>query len=641
MKPPDAIPESLDTLTRLWRERDLETWRPRADLYLGFGRRAVTLGQPALGVDILSEGLTYFPEHGEMAYGATLALVNCGSLRQAQSRIDTLLGYITAEHPLYSEILSLAGRLAKDRWSKVPDSQEGKRALEEAAVLYLKAYHVSRDYFPGINAASMNVLGGHEEQGQEIAREVRDQCARMQERESNHWVAATLGEAYLLLGDDKASASWYRKAAASAGDRIGDIASMRRQVHYLAKVRQTGGSALEALSIPKVALFVGHMIDQPGRKRARFPERLVPEVEIALGRSIDQRKIGIGYTSLACGADILFAEQMIRRGHELNIILPFDKSDFIQTSVAFAGKLWIQRFESVLRAATHVSFGVKEGYLGDPILFSYTARLLEGAAILRGRQLVQDPVMVAVVDGDSENLTGGAMASLRSWEAQKGDTEVIDLAIIRESSRPPAVSSISGVPDNPLVPKRDDQIWAKRRIHTMLFADMVGFSRLTETAAPSFIVNFLGEIAKIIHAGTSQPIFRNTWGDGLFLVFDEVEHAADFALRLRDAISRFDWAGAGLPQETNIRIGIHTGPVFPAPDPIIRRENFFGSHVNRAARIEPVTVAGAVYISEQTAVLLAASGKREFAYDYLGEKMLAKKYGANALYRLRRANEID
>lgn len=173
----------------------------------------------------------------------------------------------------------------------------------------------------------------------------------------------------------------------------------------------------------------------------------------------------------------------------------------------------------------------------------------------------------------------------------------------------------------------------------MLFADMVGFSKLQEQDTPAFLVHFLGEIARVVGEAGVKPAFLNTWGDGLFMVFDEVTDAAEFALKLRDAVLKTDWLAHGLPAGTSIRIGMHAGPVFPAEDPIIGRRNFFGAHVNRAARIEPVTVPGAVYISEQMAALLAASGARQFACDYLGTMELAKHYGESVLYRLRRTHE--
>jgi class 3 adenylate cyclase len=170
---------------------------------------------------------------------------------------------------------------------------------------------------------------------------------------------------------------------------------------------------------------------------------------------------------------------------------------------------------------------------------------------------------------------------------------------------------------------------------------MVGYSRLAEQDTPAFMTQFLGTIAGIIEHSAAPPGFVNTWGDGLFMEFDDVAGGARFALQLRDALARSDWVAHGLPQGTAIRIGMHTGPVFRAFDPLIGRENFFGSHVIRAARIEPVAAPGAIYVSAELASVLAAHGVTEFAADYLGTLPLAKGYGNERLYRLRAANEAE
>ena len=70
--------------------------------------------------------------------------------------------------------------------------------------------------------------------------------------------------------------------------------------------------------------------------------------------------------------------------------------------------------------------------------------------------------------------------------------------------------------------------------------------------------------------------------------------------------------------ETKLRIGLHAGPVYRYFDPIIGKENFIGSHVNRAARIEPVTVAGCAFTSEQFAAVLAVEPHHEFVCEYVG-----------------------
>ena len=96
-----------------------------------------------------------------------------------------------------------------------------------------------------------------------------------------------------------------------------------------------------------------------------------------------------------------------------------------------------------------------------------------------------------------------------------------------------------------------------------------------------------------------------------------------------------NWKELGLG-DTPLRIGLHTGPVFKGIDPIIDRLNYFGSQVTRAARIEPVTIPGCAFVSEQFAALLAVEAGDSFVCEYVGVEKLAKGYGACALYRLAR-----
>lgn len=270
-------------------------------------------------------------------------------------------------------------------------------------------------------------------------------------------------------------------------------------------------------------------------------------------------------------------------------------------------------------------------------LFPFAAALVNGAAILRARELETAPLMLAVVDRAAQPHAGGTRATLESWTRHGLKAESIDLAALRAAAAAPDIAQHGPRPD-PAEVRGTPQ---RREVRTMLFADMVGFSKLEEEATPSFVLNFFGAIAEILDQGKRRPAFINTWGDGLFMVFDEVDDGAAFALQLRDSVRCTDWPARGLPEGTSIRIGMHTGPVFPAHDPLIERLNYFGSHVNRAARIEPVAAPGAVYASSELAFVLAAAGNAAFVTDYLGLLPLAKGFGSSALYRLRRADEAE
>ena len=260
-------------------------------------------------------------------------------------------------------------------------------------------------------------------------------------------------------------------------------------------------------------------------------------------------------------------------------------------------------------------------------------------ALLRAAQLGVEPAMLAVLDQGTAPKTGGTAENVKRWVDRGNTAEILELSGMREDIKPAAASPTPDPVARATGQNRSHRI--ARNIRTMLFGDVVGFSKLGEEAAPSFFVEFLGQVAQVIESSDPQPETCNTWGDGLYIVFADVIPAARFALQLRDMVVNKDWSTVGLPVDTNIRLGMHAGPVYGAIDPIIERYNYFGSHVNRAARIEPITTPGSIFLTEQTASLLAASGDGEFECDYLGVMDLAKKYGSGALYRLRRTNEIE
>ena len=95
--------------------------------------------------------------------------------------------------------------------------------------------------------------------------------------------------------------------------------------------------------------YCGHMIssDDVGR----FPRSYEAKVYREIKNHFSKVKIESCYGSLASGADILFAEAMLERGSQLHIVLPFDKLEFIKSSVAPSGSLWTQRFESIIQQA--------------------------------------------------------------------------------------------------------------------------------------------------------------------------------------------------------------------------------------------------------------------------------------------------
>jgi class 3 adenylate cyclase len=170
----------------------------------------------------------------------------------------------------------------------------------------------------------------------------------------------------------------------------------------------------------------------------------------------------------------------------------------------------------------------------------------------------------------------------------------------------------------------------------MLFADAVGFSKLAESQIPLFVERFLGGVRSVMDRQARTPLTCNTWGDGLFFTFDSVAQASDFALDLSDFVNSVNWAGDGLPAEMSLRIALHAGPAFEILDPVTRLRCFNGSHVNRAARMEPVTPPGYVYCSEAHAALVALEHNAAYHCEFVGNLPFAKNYGVFPAYSLKR-----
>jgi len=249
-----------------------------------------------------------------------------------------------------------------------------------------------------------------------------------------------------------------------------------------------------------------------------------------------------------------------------------------------------------------------------------------GYANLRARTLETEPALLALWDGLPPAGPGGTGEVVARWP-DKARVRII-----------PAAGGAPGVPDAP-APAAGTPA-ARRVIKTMLFADVMGYSKLQEQHVPFFMHEFLAHVREELARLPRQPGFVNTWGDAFFVAMDEAAPLVEYALALLEVVTGTDWAARGLPAEMNLRVGLHAGPVYECVDPFTGDPNFYGSHVNRAARIEPITAPGHIYASEQFVALLTgemdAAGAAPYACDYVGTLALAKHFGVQPMYHVRR-----
>lgn len=598
------------------------------------------LGQdePLLAYDVVSEGLTKWPDHVRLRQLQGLALARSGATQRANAVLEKL----RVEDRADEETLGMLASTFKDLAVRAATASDRKRFLRRAAETYMQAHRVTGGYWTGINAATMNLLIGEPDAATAIVREVREQCSQrvIDKGHDSYWELAALGEAALICRDLSQAGEWYARAAEQGRNRCGHLNSSRRNARLILKHWNEDESWIDKyLCVPSVILFAGHMVDRPGRSEPRFPTNLESAVAKEIQDKIESMKPGFGFSSAACGSDILFLEAMLERDTEVSIVLPYNKEQFLLDSVDFVpNSNWHARFHRVLERATRVIVASTQKLEIAGISYEFGKQMLLGMATIRARQLDTALIPLVVWDGNPGDGVGGAASAAADWRSAGYEPVIIDPSKISKArpsnhaNRPEATMY-----DRRTVGARGSSLQEfHSRIVAILFADAVDFAKLTEAEVPRFVQHFLGSIAHLSRKFANSILTKNTWGDGLYFVFSDVDLAGTFALELANLVAMTNWEEAGLPRGLNLRIGLHAGPVYEFDDPITESRTYSGTHVSRAARIEPITPPGLVYASEAFAALAAARGSERFVCDYVGQTTMAKGYGTLPTYHVRR-----
>ena len=619
----------LAGLIAIWCTRDTALWSRSPEVYRAIGQRILQQGEPLLAFDVVQEALAIFAGDVRLRQLQGLALARSG----ASKRANEILEGLRREGRADEETLGMLGRTYKDLAAQAETDHESAEFLRHAADIYTQAYGKTGGYWTGINAATMNLIIGEAGRAREIAGKVRQRCLKEVEVPGgdSYWELAALGEAALVLQDWPQAKEWYERAAKQAGRRFGDINSSRRNACLILLHWKEDPSWIDNhLRVPSVIVFAGHMIDRPDRKEPRFPPKLESAVAREIQHKIDRLKPGFGFSSAACGSDILFLEAMLERGAEVSIVLPYNQDEFVRDSVDFLPDSdWRERFDRVLARATRIIVASPQRLEIGGVSYEFCNQMVLGLARIRARQIDTPLIPLAVWDGMGGDGPGGAASAIQDWRSVGYQPEIIDLA------------KISGMGFQPMSHRQDadatssgDASFASRVV-AILFADAVGFSKLTEREVPRFVEHFLAAIARLSEKFRDSIIGRNTWGDGLYFVFSDVGLAGDFALALADLVATTKWEKKGLGTGLGLRIGLHAGPVYEFDDPITGSRSYGGTHVSRAARIEPITPPGQVYASEAFAALAATQRMATFTCDYVGQTPMAKGYGTLPTYHVR------
>lgn len=591
-------------------------------------------GELLQAFDLAERALEDFPDDAFLLYNAVLALARTGATRQARTRYDRFrLGDLIADRqtdPFLTDVAALDARIAKDEALQEIGPQRN-RLLACAAAGYEAIFRRGGGYYPGINAATLTLLCGDLPRAQSLAREVLNIFAGGHPGggPDEYFARATVAEAALIIGDLAAANTALRAASLSPGLDFSAVAATRRQLKLVCEALGISTEVLEPISVPSVIHYAGHLVGP------RFPQASESAVRDQIAAALQRHGVGFGYGSIAAGADILFAEELLRKGAEVNVTLPFEIEEFKQISVAPCGESWLRRFDICCSAAKSVTFATTDQYLGEDGLFAYASQMAMGLARLRARFLDTEVSQIVVWDGvptRERRGTTGTAADVYRWRKLALPSEVIrpDRYCKTVEARNSATHQTVSMVRKP----------SERSIRAMLFGDVKWFSKLSETQRPVFIREVVGLFARVLDRHGRRILFRNTWGDGLYVVAADVETAANCAIELQEEMESLDFKRVGLPDSMGLRLGAHVGPVYRLRDPVLKRICFTGSHVCRTARIEPITPEGAVYVTEAFAAALTTIRDAQFRCEYVGQVPAAKNYGVMRMYSLRRSRLV-
>jgi adenylate cyclase len=183
---------------------------------------------------------------------------------------------------------------------------------------------------------------------------------------------------------------------------------------------------------------------------------------------------------------------------------------------------------------------------------------------------------------------------------------------------------------------------ADRRTVTVLFADLSGFTTLSERLDPEVMQALQNELFEELTAAVQEfgGFVDKFVGDALLALFgaphaheDDPERALRAALAMLEGTARIDarWRGrAGLP--LTLHLGVNTGPVVTGGLGAGNAKSYSvtGDAVNTAQRLQSLAAAGEVLVGPTTYRL----ARHVFGFESVGEVALKGKSGRHPVHRL-------
>jgi len=192
-------------------------------------------------------------------------------------------------------------------------------------------------------------------------------------------------------------------------------------------------------------------------------------------------------------------------------------------------------------------------------------------------------------------------------------------------------------------------IEGERKIVTVFFADVAGYTKLSEKLDPEEVHQIMDGCFKILmdEIHRFEGTINQFTGDGVMALFgapvaheDHAQRACYAALSIQKIIESY---GKKVKDDCDIdfkmRIGLNTGPVIVGSigDDLRMDYTAVGDTTNLASRMEGIAKAGTVLVSNNTHKL----AKDFFEFEHLGKQNVKGKNESQDAYKLIKAGDVD
>lgn len=531
----------------------------------------------------------------ELDYTKLLALSSAGSAGLAYRQMQ--------ERPVLDEEKSeawwsLEGRIYRDLAAY--GGAGSHRLFLQAANAYLIAYKLSKGYFSAINAASMFLMAGERSHARKLANRVLSILGTSVPKDEAdlYYLLVTEAEAALILGETDRVRDCLQAANELLVDNLNARFRTVKQLQLLCAKLDLDPTIIWNLTLP----YVLHV------KRAGNPiTELDAQTLDALAHETEPPLISEGdfvFCTLADPIDLVAVERFVLQKARLHLTVPAEPRKLLQRWRKQFGSGWSSRLESVLAAAQDI--GVARGFLDDEQDWN--------ADYLSSFCLGMSQLTVERLGAQSRNLQ-------LEWSASG--------VLCHEGTLTHHDKIITG-PETQMLCKAP----SGRCEVGIIFADFVGFSRLSDIELPKFGNEIMRAIGRLLDKYNDKVLCRRTWGDAIHVITTDaattaaiatdIQYFVDLRRTKHDALARLE-----------LRLSAHYAPVFQDYSSIDENTNYFGTALSYAARIEPVAPPGMIFVTEAFAARLAVERPHEYALEYAGELELAKHFGRFRLYSLR------